>query len=144
MNVEQILKLKGATVTTVLATATLEAATQKLAEKRIGAIVVVRADGKLAGILSERDIIRGVATEGVGVLASPISKLMTHDVITCAPTDTIDNLMAVMTDRRFRHLPVLDRGQLVGIISIGDVVKHHIAEVTQEATNMRKYIANGQ
>jgi CBS domain-containing protein len=143
MHVEQILKLKGAGVTTVASTATIEAAAQKLAAKKIGAIVVVRPDGQMVGILSERDIIRGIGAEGTAILAAPVSKLMTRDVISCKPTDTIDHLMEVMTARRFRHLPVLDRGRLVGIISIGDVVKHHIAEVTQEASFMREYIAHG-
>jgi CBS domain-containing protein len=143
VNVEQILKVKGANVATVPVTATVEAAAQKLAQKKIGAVIVVRADGGMAGIISERDIIRGIGQEGANILGQPVSKLMTREVITCAPTDTVDNLMEVMTARRFRHLPVLDRGRLAGIVSIGDVVKYQIAEVTQEAALMREYITHG-
>jgi CBS domain-containing protein len=143
VNVEQILKAKGAGVTTVPVTATIETAAQKLADKKIGAVVVVKSDGGMTGIISERDIIRGIATEGAKILTSPVSKLMTRDVFTCTPHDTLDDLMEVMTQRRIRHLPVLDRGRLVGIVSIGDAVKYQIAEVVQEAALMREYITHG-
>ena len=140
MDVAAILKNKGREVTTVASTALLLEVAQKLAEKRIGAIVVMGADGTVAGIVSERDIIRRLAEKGADVLLSPVSAAMTRNVISCTSTDTLDTLMSEMTTRRFRHLPVIENGRLVGIISIGDVVKHHIAEVENEAMAMRAYI----
>jgi CBS domain-containing protein len=140
MHVAAILKNKGREVTTVPATALLMEVAQKLAEKRIGAIVVMGADGMVAGIVSERDIIRRLAEKGPEVLSSPVSATMTKTVISCSESDTLDMLMSEMTTRRFRHLPVIENKRLVGIISIGDVVKHHVAEVENEAMAMRAYI----
>ena len=114
----------------------------KLAAKRIGAIVVVGARGEVAGIVSERDIIRGLVRPRAGCLTRPVAETMTRQVVTCQETDTLDELMAMMTARRFRHLPVVTDGALVGIVSIGDVVKHHVAEVEMEATAMREYITH--
>ena len=142
MNVASILHQKGRAVTTVSPNATLLDVATKLAAKRIGAIVVVEAEGKLGGIVSERDIIRALAKNGHNCLTRPVSEIMTRDLITCQETDTLDELMAMMTARRFRHLPVVTDGALVGIISIGDVVKHHVAEVEMEATAMRDYITH--
>ena len=141
MNVAAILRQKGRAVTTASPAATLLEVANKLAAKRIGAIVVVGPRGEVAGIISERDIIRALAESGPDSLTRPVSETMTRQVVTCQETDTLDELMAMMTARRFRHLPVLTDGALVGIISIGDVVKHHVAEVEMEATAMREYIA---
>jgi CBS domain-containing protein len=112
----------------------------KLAAKRIGAILIVGTRGEIAGIVSERDIIRALSVRGPDCLTEPVSETMTKHVVTCEETDTLDELMAMMTARRFRHLPVMADGVLVGIISIGDVVKHHVSEVEMEATAMREYI----
>jgi CBS domain-containing protein len=142
MNVAAILRQKGRAVTTAPPTATLLEVTQKLALKRIGAIVVIDARGELAGIVSERDIIRALSEAGPDCLTQPVAETMTRQVVTCRETDTLDELMAMMTARRFRHLPVVMDGALVGIISIGDVVKHHVAEIEMEATAMRDYIAH--
>ena len=142
MNVAAILRQKGRAVTTASPTATLLEVANKLAAKRIGAIVVVGARGEVVGIISERDIIRALATGGHECLTRPVTENMTRQVVTCQEADTLDELMAMMTARRFRHLPVVTDGDLVGIISIGDVVKHHVAEVEMEATAMRDYIAH--
>ena len=140
MNVAAILRQKGRAVTTASPSTTLLEIAHKLAAKRIGAIVVVSAGGEVAGIVSERDIIRVLGTHGAECLSQPVSQIMTKQVVTCLETDTLDELMAMMTARRFRHLPVVTDGALVGIVSIGDVVKHHVAEVEMEATAMRAYI----
>jgi CBS domain-containing protein len=142
MNVAAILRQKGRAVTTASPTTTLLEVANKLAAKRIGAIVIVGARGKVDGIISERDIIRCLSTHGPDCLTRPVTESMTQYVITCEEDDTLDQLMARMTEHRFRHLPVITNGALVGIISIGDVVKHHLAEVTMEATAMREYITH--
>jgi CBS domain-containing protein len=142
MNVAAILRQKGRAVTTVSPSVTLLDVANKLAAKRIGAIVVVGARGEVAGIISERDIIRALSDGGSECLARPVSEIMTRQVVTCQETDTLDELMAMMTAKRFRHLPVVTDKALVGIISIGDVVKHHVAEVKMEATAMRDYITH--
>jgi CBS domain-containing protein len=142
MNVASILHQKGRAVATVGPNVTLLDVADKLAAKRIGAVVVVEAGGKLGGIISERDIIRALAKSGHSCLKRPVSEVMTRNVVTCQETDTLDELMAMMTERRFRHLPVVTDDALVGIISIGDVVKHHVAEVEMEATAMREYITH--
>jgi CBS domain-containing protein len=142
MNVAAILRQKGRAVTTAGPSATLLEIAAKLSAKRIGAIVVVDPQGEVVGIISERDIIRALAADGPDSLTSSVAEVMTKQVVTCQETDTLDELMAMMTARRFRHLPVLTDGALVGIISIGDVVKHHVAEVEMEATAMRDYIAH--
>jgi CBS domain-containing protein len=142
MNVAAILRQKGRAVTTTSPSTTLWVVTRKLAAKRIGAIVIVGVKGTVAGIISERDIIRCLSAHGPDCLSQPVSESMTRDVISCQEDDTLDELMAMMTERRFRHLPVITDGALVGIVSIGDVVKHHVAEVTMEATAMREYITH--
>ena len=142
MNVASILRQKGRAVTTASPATTLLEVADKLAAKRIGAIVIVGPQGRVAGIISERDIIRALSALGPDCLQRPVSESMTREVITCQENDTLDELMAMMTERRFRHLPVITDGALVGIISIGDVVKHHVAEVTMEATAMREYITH--
>jgi CBS domain-containing protein len=143
MNVAAILKGKGRAVATARPEATLQTITEKLANKNIGAIVIVGANGKLEGIISERDIIRAVAKEGPEALTKPVSRFMTRQVVTCTEGDTLDQLMATMTAGRFRHVPVVQDDSLVGIVSIGDVVKHHIAEVEMEASALRTYLVAG-
>lgn len=142
MNVAAILRQKGRAVTTASPSTTLLEIASKLAAKRIGSIVIVGARGEVVGIVSERDIIRELADHGPDCLSRPVEESMTRQVVTCAETDTLDELMAMMTARRFRHLPVVTDGALVGIVSIGDVVKHHVAEVEMEATAMREYITH--
>ena len=148
MNVASILKTKGHEVATIRASTTVEAAAKLLAERRIGALVVVGHDGQaergsVLGIISERDIIRGVAARGAATLDAPVSELMTRTVVTCSTHDTLEHVMERMTAGRFRHMPVIDDGELNGIISIGDVVKWHIAEVEMEATALKTYLASG-
>jgi CBS domain-containing protein len=143
MNVAAILKQKGRAVTTARPTMTLlEVANKLLAAKRIGAIVIIGAREEVAGILFERNIIRALSMEGPDCLTQPVSQSMTRHVVTCQETDTPDELMSKMTERRFRHLPVMADGALVGIISIGDVVKHRVAEVEMEAIAMHEYITH--
>jgi CBS domain-containing protein len=142
MNVASILKQKGRAVTTAGPGTTLLEVARKLAAKRIGAIVVVGARGEIEGIISERDIIRALSRNGPESVTRPVAEFMTSRVVTCQESDTLDELMARMTAKRFRHLPVVTDGALVGIISIGDVVKHHVAEVEMEAMAMRDYITH--
>ena len=112
-----------------------------LTENKIGALLVESQDGEIAGILSERDIVGGMAPHGADLHDVAVSELMTRDVIRCSPGDTVNEAMAMMTDRRIRHLPVFDGEQLVGFISIGDLVKCRIMEVQSEAEALRQYIA---
>ena len=140
MHVAAILKEKGRAGETAGLEATLMDVAARLSAQRIGAIVITGADGGIAGIISERDVIRVIGKHGASALDWPVSEAMTSAVQTCRTSDTIDKLMSVMTTRRFRHLPVLENGRLAGIVSIGDVVKHRVAEVEHEATMMRDYI----
>ncbi|MEL6299582.1 MAG: CBS domain-containing protein [Pseudomonadota bacterium] len=142
MNVAAILKSKGRDVATVSREATLQAATEVLASRKIGAVVVCGDAGSVVGILSERDIIRAIAANGPSCLSKPVSRAMTYDVITCDESQTVDAVMGVMTNGRFRHVPVIDNGALAGIVSIGDVVKSHIAEVEHEAEALRAYLSS--
>jgi CBS domain-containing protein len=143
MNVAAILKTKGRAVATTPGSSSLQEVAGLLAGRKIGAVVILAADGHVDGIVSERDIVRAIAARGAGCLAEPVSAIMTREVITCAPGETLDHLMATMTAGRFRHVPVVDGGQLVGIVSIGDAVKYHIAEVEQEATALKSYVLAG-
>lgn len=143
MNVAAILKAKGRSVVTARPEATLEDISRTLGTKRIGAVVIVGASGRIEGIVSERDIIRVVGERGAAALGEQVGRVMTRSVQTCDVSDTLDELMAQMTTGRFRHLPVVEDGRLAGIVSIGDVVKHHIAEVEMEASALRGYIVAG-
>lgn len=143
MNVAAILKDKGRAVCTASPDASLLEITRILAEKRIGCIVLLDADENVAGIVSERDIVRTLAGNGPKILEEPVSYCMTEEVVTCQESDTIDRIMAQMTSRRFRHMPVVESGRLAGLVSIGDVVKQRIAEAEMEAAAMRDYIATG-
>ncbi len=141
MHVERILALKGNEVISVQVDETIGRAAEILSGNRIGAILVLDHDGFVEGVLSERDIVRGMSQIGPRCMETPVSELMTRDVIYCRPDDNIDTIMGVMTDNRVRHLPVMRDEQLLGMISIGDVVKFRIEEIEYEAAALRQYIA---
>ena len=142
MLVKHILQDKGRDVIVIAPGATMAEAAQLLAEKRIGVVIVKGAEGALAGILSERDVVRAVGTDGPVALGHNITVYMTKSVATCRQTDTIEALMEMMTRGRFRHVPVLDDDKMLcGLISIGDVVKTQIAETLNEANSLREYIS---
>ena len=144
MKVREILDAKGQSVVTIRSDATLSTAVHRLALERIGALVVSDDGVRVAGILSERDVVEGLARDGADLLATGrrVADLMTRNVVTCGPDDTSRHLMAEMTRRRVRHLPVVVGDRLVGIVSIGDVVKSRLGEVELEATVLREaYIA---
>ncbi len=143
MHVADIIKVKGSNVVTTGADETVAATARLLNVKRIGAIVVCDANGKVIGMISERDIIGGIAIDGQRALDMRVRDLMTSKVISCKPTDTIAEVMKVMTQRRFRHLPVIEDGELRGIISIGDVVKNRLEETELEARALRDYVLTG-
>tara|TARA_R100001129_G_scaffold176222_1_gene149917 strand:+ start:5817 stop:6311 length:495 start_codon:yes stop_codon:yes gene_type:complete len=142
MTVKQILDEKGHKVVTVHSSMSVLGASRFLAENKIGAVIVSDDGTSIAGILSERDIVRCLASSGPEGLEQPVSAVMTRDVVTCGLTYTIHQAMETMTHERFRHLPVTDDGTLVGIISIGDVVRRRIEEVEREAENIKAYIAS--
>jgi CBS domain-containing protein len=141
MTVKLILSRKGGEVVTIEPTATLGAAAKLLAERRIGAVLVLGDDQRVIGILSERDIVRAVAMRGAAALDGQVDEVMTRKVISCTSTATVSDVMEHMTDGKFRHVPVIELGRLVGIISIGDVVKHRLAEMEHESNALRDYIA---
>ena len=143
MTVASILADKGSEVSTIDPDRLVSEVVDILATKRIGALVVTDASGKVCGIVSERDIVREIATRGAGILDQPISACMTRKVVSCHERDTVDQVMAVMTENRFRHLPVIVDGRLAGIISIGDVVKRKIEMTERDAEELRNYIAAG-
>ena len=138
--VSSVLKHKGHDVVTVTPQQTVTWVVEVLAQNRIGAVPVVNEEGQLVGIISERDIIRGMSKHAEGVLTLPADQLMTRDVRTCATEDQLVDLMEVMTQHRIRHLPVIENGALHGIVSIGDVVKQRLEEVQSEAEELRRYI----
>ncbi len=142
MNVEAILKGKGRAVATVAPEASIADAVALLRKKGIGALVVSRDGSDVAGILSERDIVHALAERGARMLELQVSALMTRHVFTCEPGDKIAELMAQMTERRIRHLPVVEDGKLAGIVSIGDVVKNRVDEVEEEASSLRQFITS--
>jgi CBS domain-containing protein len=143
MLVKNILRDKGRDVIAISADATLSEAARLLARKHIGALIVRDQDGSLAGILSERDIVRALAEASVNALAHSVSAHMTRAVESCRESDSVEDLMETMTHRRLRHLPVIENNRLCGIVSIGDVVKTRIAETVHEADSLRQYIAAG-
>ena len=140
MNVKTILSTKGSDVITIGPHATLEAAIATLTEHRIGALVVLGADERIIGILSERDIVRALAERGAGALTTPLAQVMTRKVVTCSETETVGAIMEQMTTGKFRHVPVLEQDRLVGIVSIGDVVKFRLATMQHESQSMRDYV----
>ena len=141
MTVKAILSRKGGDVVTIAPTAILSAAVKLLAERRIGAIIVSGPDDRVAGILSERDIVRTLADRGPAALDDNVAAVMTRKVSTCTEADTVASLMERMTAGKFRHLPVVEQGKLVGVISIGDVVKFRVEEIESESNALREYIA---
>ena len=143
MYVETILKKKGDTVITVDPADAISSVAQILNDNGIGAALVRNAAGEIVGVISERDIVRGIARQKDACLTKRAEELMTSPVISCAPTDNIDDIMQLMTDRRIRHLPVMEDGALRGVISIGDVVKQRISEIENESAALRQYIATG-
>jgi CBS domain-containing protein len=143
MTIAKILNGKGGNIVSISPTQTLQEAAKTLTARKVGAIVALDSGGGLAGILSERDIVRICADQGSGAMSKLVSDAMTKDVLTATPQDGIDAAMARMTDRRIRHLPVLQGGQLVGVVSIGDLVKAKIDETLADADAMRAYIATG-
>lgn len=147
MNVASILGVKGRDVVSVSQDTTLQDVTRTLAQHKIGAVIVTDSgaqDGRLVGIISERDIIKAIAAHGPESLSRSAASTMTDKVVTCSPADTVDRVMELMTAGRFRHVPVIDDSdRLTGLISIGDVVKNHIAEVEMEASALKSYLASG-
>lgn len=143
MLVSHILRQKGRDVVTVAPSIALAEAARTLARRKIGAVVVIGAKGEVAGILSERDIVHALATDGVNALSRAVSTYMTSSVAICEEQDTVDTIMATMTEGRFRHVPVVEAGRLAGIISIGDVVKTRIEESEREANHLKQYISAG-
>jgi len=141
MNVATILKLKGRGVFTATKDKSLLDIAKLLTQHGIGCIVIVEDDDKIAGITSERDLIRAIGQAGPKVLNEPVSDFMTKTVITAREADTSDRLMSEMTIRQFRHMPVVERGRLVGLVSIGDLVAIHVADAEFESGAMRQYIA---
>jgi CBS domain-containing protein len=141
MTVKAILSGKGHAVETIAPSATLADAAKTLSARGIGAVVVTDPSGEIIGLLSERDIVRATAERGAAALQQTVDQVMTRRVITCTEADTVGALMEQMTNRKFRHLPVVEDGKLVGIISIGDVVKYRLGEMEAETNAMREYIA---
>ena len=141
MYVSDILKTKGDKVITLRSTEPVSAAVALLAENRIGAVIVTDDSGGIAGIVSERDVVRGMHAHGDKSFAKPVSELMTAEVVTCDPKDPVAAIMGMMTAQRFRPVPVVQEGKLVGMISIGDVVKSRIEEAQSEVEALRHYIS---
>ena len=141
MTVATMLSEKGREVVTTSAAASIAEAVDSLAKHKIGALVVVDETKRIAGIVSERDIVRAIAGHGGAVLSQPLATVMTRAVVTCGEGETVNEVMTRMTRGRFRHLPVVENGRLTGIISIGDVVRARIEQVEREAEDMRAYIA---
>ena len=143
MNVETILRRKGNGVSTVAPQATIAEAVATLQRERVGALVVSRDDLKVDGIISERDVIHGLARLGTRLLDTKVEELMTRRVFTCTPADSVAELMAEMTERRIRHIPVMRDGAIAGIVSIGDVVKTRLDEMEYETSSLRSFIVGG-
>jgi len=140
MTVKAVLSRKGSDIVTIDPAASVADAAKCLADRKIGAIVVTGMDGRLAGILSERDVVRALAERGAPALNERVERVMTRKVLTCTETETIASIMERMTAGKFRHLPVIDQERIVGIISIGDVVKHRLHEIESESQALREYI----
>lgn len=140
MIVKSILSAKGGDVISIEPTATLDTAVKTLAEHKIGALLVLGPDRRVIGILSERDIVRVLAERGASVLSQPLAQVMTRKVITCSQSDSVGVLMERMTTGKFRHLPVIEDERVIGVVSIGDVVKHRLQEIEHESAALRDYI----
>jgi CBS domain-containing protein len=142
MLISDILRRKGSTVVTIASEAPVSEMVASLAEHRIGALVVVDG-GRTVGIVSERDVVRRLHRVGPEVMELAVSELMTTDVISCEPTDSVDQIGAAMTEKRIRHMPVLAKGELAGIVTIGDVVAARIADLEQTRGQLESYITRG-
>jgi CBS domain-containing protein len=142
MRIADVLKTKGAAVSTITPDMTISELLATLVARNVGAMVVVSSAG-LAGIVSERDVVRKLHEHGAGLLDLPVSDIMTTRVITCAPADSVDSLSGLMTTNRVRHVPVMDDGRLVGIVSIGDVVKTRMEELQAQHEQLEAYITQG-
>jgi CBS domain-containing protein len=140
MTVKAILDRKGHDIVAIEPSATLAAAAKLLAERRIGAVLVLGIEERVAGILSERDIVRALAERGAAILEERVDHVMTRKVFTCTESDTVGQVMEQMTAGKFRHVPVVEEGKLIGIISIGDVVKYRLHEIENESNALREYI----
>lgn len=143
MLISQIIKSKGSQIHSVPMDATLLEASGHLHANRVGCVLVLDEAGEMVGVLSERDVVREIAKRGAGCLETPVSQVMSRNVVTVEPDETVDACLARMTDRRIRHLPVQRDGRLVGLVSIGDLVARKIEEVEVEVASMRAYIASG-
>ena len=141
MHIAAVLKRKGSTIITAYPEDRVDEVARKLAQHRIGAVLVMKGDGVPAGILSERDIVRAVAADGAAALERPVSDLMTRELVTGRPSDTVSQIMVVMTERRIRHLPIVEEDRLVGLVSIGDVVKARLDDAELEVESLRGYVA---
>jgi CBS domain-containing protein len=140
MDVKTILAVKGSDIVGIEPNADLAAAAQLLSTHRVGALVIRGAGGRIAGILSERDVVRALAEHGTNALSIQVAKVMTRNVTTCGEDDTIASLMEKMTEGKFRHMPVVNGNELVGLVSIGDVVKQRVGEIEKESEQLRDYI----
>jgi CBS domain-containing protein len=141
MDVETILHTKGRAVATIGPDETMGTAVAELISRNIGALVVSEDGESVDGIISERDVVHALAARGTDLLSLKVAEVMTRPVVTCDPADTVEQLMAEMTNRRIRHFPVVRDGRLCGIVSIGDVVKNRLDEVEYEARSLRSFIA---
>lgn len=142
MLISEVLDRKGRGARTVPPDASVRELVAALAEHGVGALVVSPDGGAVAGIVSERDVVRALAAPGDALLDSPVSQIMTSQVRTCTPADTVDGLMVLMTEQRVRHVPVVQDGRLVGIVSIGDVVKQRLDELQSERDHLSAYISS--
>jgi CBS domain-containing protein len=140
MHVKNILSAKGSHVISIEPTATVANAARTLAQHKIGALLVLGPDRRIIGILSERDVVRVLAEQGAAALAQPLAQVMTRKVFTCSPSETIGVIMERMTAGKFRHVPVVEQDQVVGMVSIGDVVKYRLQEMEHESAALRDYI----
>lgn len=143
MFVSDILSQKGTTIFTVVPATSVAEIAQQLSARRIGSVLVLDVEGSVAGIVSERDLVRALARHGAKALELEARQVMTREVVTCDPDDSIDGVMQTMTEGRFRHIPVVRRGELLGLVSIGDVVKARLEETRHETEALKAYIVAG-
>lgn len=144
MRVADILRNKGSAVVTIRASTTVAELLATLAEHNVGAVVVTGQQGDLSGIVSERDVVRRLHEHGPDLLHTPVAAIMTTDVVTCTPDDTVESLTVTMTQRRVRHVPVLSEGRLAGLVSIGDAVKSRISQLEQDSEQLASYITQSE
>jgi CBS domain-containing protein len=143
MRIADLLRHKGSDVATVPPGISVSGLIEDLARHNIGAMVVVDDAGSLVGIVSERDVVRRLNERGAELLRAPVSEIMTTSVVTCEPTEAVDDLASIMTERRIRHMPVVTAGKLVGLVSIGDVVRSRIEQLESDREQLESYIAQG-